>query len=116
SAEEVLTTDNVISWDNDSGDVGTMEEGVSVTVKEGALEVIYKEEKGEVIKGAEFTLYVKGVGEGEVEYKGDSYIPAVNPRTGKEYVGITGEDGALLFNSIPFGDYILVLTGTPEGY
>ena len=116
SAEEVLTTDNVISWDNDSGDVGTMEEGVSVTVKEGALEVLYKEEKGEVIKGAEFTLYVKGVGEGEVEYKGDSYIPAVNPRTGKEYVGITGEDGALVFNSIPFGDYILVLTGTPEGY
>lgn len=116
SAEDVLTTSNVISWDNDSGDVGTMEDAVSVTVKEGALEVLYKEEKGEVIKGAEFTIYVKGVGEGEVEYKGDSYIPAVNPRTGKEYVGITGEDGRLVFNSIPFGDYILVLTGTPEGY
>lgn len=116
SAEDVLTTGNVISWDNDSGDVGTMEDAVSVTVKEGALEVLYKEEKGEVIKGTEFTIYVKGVGEGEVEYKGDSYIPAVNPRTGKEYIGITGEDGRLVFNSIPFGDYILVLTGTPEGY
>lgn len=116
SAEDILTTGNVISWDNDAGDVGTMEDEVSVTVKEGALEVLYKEEKGEVIKGAEFTIYVKGVGEGEVEYKGDSYIPAVNPRTGKEYIGITGEDGTLVFNSIPFGDYILVLTGTPEGY
>ena len=116
SAEDVLTTGNLISWDNDSGDLGTMEDEVSVTVKEGALEVLYKEEKGEVIKGAEFTIYVKGAGEGEVEYKGDSYIPAVNPRTGKEYVGITGEDGELVFNSIPFGDYILVLTGTPEGY
>lgn len=116
SAEEVLTTDNVISWDNDSGDVGTMEDDVSVTVKEGALEVLYKEEKGEVIKGAEFTIYAKGLGEGEVEYKGESYIPAVNPRTGKEYIGISGEDGRLVFNSIPFGDYILVLTGTPEGY
>ena len=116
SAEDELTTVNVLSWDNDAGDLGTMEDVVSVTVKEGALEVLYKEEKGEVIKGAEFTIYVKGVGEGEVEYKGDSYIPAVNPRTGKEYIGITGEDGTLVFNSIPFGEYILVLTETPEGY
>lgn len=114
--EDVLTVVNKIRWDNSVGDIGTIEQDTSVTVKEGALGVINKEESGSFIKGTEFTLYEEGTGNNEITYKGKTYIPVVNPRTEEYYKGVTNGEGRIIFDSIPYGNYILVETKASEGY
>ena len=67
--------------------------------KLSAVEVIKKDDNGNLIKGAEFTLYKENKG-----------------RYTKYATAISGENGIARFEKVIYGGYRLVETKAPEGY
>ena len=121
-----LTNTQTIDADNHLRDEGN-EQGVTtrtttLQVKEGRI-IVDKDasdREGTALADADFQLYRKVEAheeiEGELSHGGFDWVKAENPRTGANYFGTTDENGEIVFDSVPFGEYLLVETRAPEGY
>lgn len=117
-----------VEWDNGRGVTGSETKYANIIYKEGIIEMVVADgDVGTAVEGAEFQLYELDLfltaSQDPDTYEGDSiyvdgqfYTPADNPITGEAYTGVTDSAGGLIFRNLPFGEYKIVQTVTPEGY
>lgn len=106
--KDVIPNNLALEFNNGKGETGTPNlpdpQQPKVTVQEGGLTI--KKVDGEtnaVLKGAEFKVQAK------VEGKWQDFT---NP-SGAATTGVTGEDGTLKFERLPYGEYRIVETKAP---
>ena len=121
-----LTNTQTIDADNHLRDEANLKaettRTTTVRVREGNIIVDKDASDGEntPLADADFQLYRKVEPhediEGEFSYNRSEWVKAENPRTKENYFGTTDENGEIVFDSVKFGEYLLVETRAPEGY
>ena len=126
-ADDLIGFDMIVSWSNGKGDGGVAQRAATITAKEGVIDLTKIDASTAAgLEGATFKLYKHDVSLGGgilpetdadyVVHEGKYYLATNNPRTGEAFEAISDEEGKLLFESVPFGEYALVETSAPEGY
>src|SRR5699024_52925 len=108
TSTQAITADKALT-DNGNTSVTTTHT-TNIRVREGRVVIDKETNDGEntPLEDADFQLYEPTDGAGELSYGGKNWNKAENPRNGDNYFGTTNEDGQLIFENVPYGEYLIV--------